>query len=64
MIYFPTDPGYRDTARMLVESGLVLALDGDKLKVGGGCYTPAACQGEILIDRLVATGSSFTFKME
>jgi short subunit dehydrogenase-like uncharacterized protein len=64
MIYFPTDPGYRDTARMLVESGLVLALDGDKIKVDGGCYTPAGCQGEILIDRLVATGSSFTFNME
>lgn len=43
-IYFPTDPGYRDTARMLVESGLVLALQLDKIKVGGGVYTPAACQ--------------------
>ena len=42
--YFPTDPGYRDTARMLVESGLVLALESDKIKVGGGYYTPAACQ--------------------
>ena len=25
-IYFPTDPGYKDTARMLVESGLTLTL--------------------------------------
>eukprot|EP01031_Cornospumella_fuschlensis_P027154 gene27154-32800_t len=56
--YFPTDPGYRDTARMLVESGLVLALESDKVKVGGGVWTPAACQGEALRDRLVATGSS------
>jgi hypothetical protein len=24
VIYFPTDPGYRDTARMLVESGKYL----------------------------------------
>ena len=115
VFYFPTDPGYRDTARMLVESGiaerhihspgtvhsipflflplslscyllksishstflfrlnyepslppsrvhcrpafsltylslfctfpgLVLALDGDKIKVGGGSWTPATCQ--------------------
>lgn len=61
-IYFPTDPGYRDTARMLVESGLVLALDGQKVKVGGGCWTPAACQGTLLLDRLVATGTKFHIK--
>jgi hypothetical protein len=29
---------------MLVESGLVLALQGDQVKVGGGVWTPAACQ--------------------
>lgn len=29
---------------MLVESGLVLALELPKVKVGGGVYTPAACQ--------------------
>ena len=33
VFYFPTDPGYKDTARMLVESGLVLALQRDKVKV-------------------------------
>ena len=59
MIYFPTDPGYRDTARMLVESGLVLALQLDQVKAGGGVYTPAACQGTMLLDRLVATGTYF-----
>lgn len=42
--YFPTDPGYRDTARILVESGLVLALQAHEIKVGGGLWTPAACQ--------------------
>jgi short subunit dehydrogenase-like uncharacterized protein len=57
--YFPTDPGYRDTARMLVESALALALDGDKLDVGGGVFTPAACQKQVLADRLTATGSQF-----
>ncbi len=29
---------------MLVESGLVLALQADKIKVGGGIWTPATCQ--------------------
>lgn len=59
IFYFPTDPAYRDTARMLVEAGLVLALEPDKVKSGGGVFTPAACQGEALIDRLVNTGCSF-----
>eukprot|EP01038_Epipyxis_sp_PR26KG_P008390 gene8390-11347_t len=62
MFYFPTDPGYRDTARMLVESGLALALEGDKIKVGGGIYTPAACQGDVLTQRLLATGSTMTIE--
>jgi len=59
MIYFPTDPAYRDTARMLVESGLALALHADKIAVGGGFWTPASCQGQILLDRLIATGTKF-----
>lgn len=58
-LYFPTDPGYRDTARMLVESGLVLALDQAEMKVGGGVWTPATCQGDLLLKRLVATGCSY-----
>ena len=29
---------------MLVESGLALALEEDKIKVDGGVYTPATCQ--------------------
>ena len=32
-LYFPTDPGYRDTARMLVESGMCLALEKEKIRV-------------------------------
>jgi len=43
---------------MLVESGLVLALDDDKIKVPGGLYTPAACQGELLMNRLLNTGTT------
>ena len=29
---------------MLVESGLVLALQSDQVPVGGGVFTPATCQ--------------------
>lgn len=60
-LYFPTDPGYRDTARMLVESGLTLAFDLAKLPAhaSGGVWTPATCQGEVLLQRLVNTGCSF-----
>jgi hypothetical protein len=36
VIFFPTDQGYRDTARMLVESGISLLLDKDKIAVGRG----------------------------
>lgn len=42
-IYLPNDPGYRDTARMIVESGLSLSVDLDKIKTSGGYLTPASC---------------------
>jgi short subunit dehydrogenase-like uncharacterized protein len=44
---------------MLVESGLVLALQSKEIKVGGGLFTPASCQGELLLKRLVDSGSTF-----
>jgi len=62
-LYFPTDPGYRDTARMLIETGLLLALESDKLTIGGGVWTPA-CLGERLLDRLVATGCEWKTTIE
>ena len=40
---FPDDPGYRDTARMLVESGLCFVLNQNEIKVGGGFWTTASC---------------------
>jgi short subunit dehydrogenase-like uncharacterized protein len=60
-LYFPDDPGYRDTARMLVEAGLCLALDEPFAEVearrGGGVWTPASCLGPVLLGRLCATGT-------
>jgi len=59
-IWFPTDPGYRDTARMLVESGLALACEEDKLTSVGGVWMPACGIGDVLRHRLVLTGSQIS----
>lgn len=65
-LYFPTDPGYRDTARMLVEAGLALSLQENEItsSPGGGLYTPAVGIGSILTKRLVNTGCSFHLNIE
>ncbi|MCD6060495.1 MAG: hypothetical protein K0S16_806 [Moraxellaceae bacterium] len=49
------DPGYGDTAKMLAEAGLCLALDGN-LPPAAGVITPAAAMGETLFPRLVRAG--------
>ncbi|UQX89327.1 saccharopine dehydrogenase NADP-binding domain-containing protein [Jatrophihabitans telluris] len=51
------DPGYGETARMLGESALCLALD--DLPQRSGQLTPAVAMGSALIDRLVAAGLRF-----
>jgi len=61
-IRFPVDPGYKDTARMAIESGLALALDTAKLpNPEGGVRTPGCVQGEVVLERLVKTGSAFEY---
>lgn len=55
------DPGYWATARMLVESGLALALDKAKIEADdrvqrGGVLTPASGIGFALVDRLRDAG--------
>ena len=54
---FNVDPGYKDTARMLVESALALSLDDVDCK--GGVFTPGSCQKDKLFDRLMKTGTDF-----
>eukprot|EP00911_Craspedida_sp_UC1_P002746 UC1_evm1s2014 len=54
-IYFPVDAGYQDTARMLVESALVCALEPDAPPIRAGVLTSSAL-GKPLVNRLVATG--------
>jgi len=62
---FFVDPGYLDTARMLVESALALSLDmtekGGAKSSPGGVFTPGACQKEALFDRLIKTGTQFKY---
>lgn len=49
------DPGYGDTAKMLAEAGLCLALD-TALPDHTGVITPASAMGEALIPRLERAG--------
>ncbi|SBT45592.1 saccharopine dehydrogenase family protein [Micromonospora auratinigra] len=51
------DPGYDETAKMLAESALCLALD--DLPATAGQVTPVAAMGDALLDRLVAAGITF-----
>ena len=53
------DPGYGETAKMLGESALCLALDGAELEPQGGILTPASCMGVRLVDRLRTAGMRF-----
>jgi short subunit dehydrogenase-like uncharacterized protein len=48
------DPGALSSSRMLVESALCLAQDGDRITVGGGSWTPASAMPERLLSRLTA----------
>jgi short subunit dehydrogenase-like uncharacterized protein len=52
------DPGYGETAKMLSEAAVCLAVD-DNLPGKGGISTPAACMGMRLIERLRAAGMGF-----
>jgi short subunit dehydrogenase-like uncharacterized protein len=58
-IVAPGDPGYKATGVMLGESGLALAMDGDRLPEGGGVLTPATAIGNVLAERLRAAGHSY-----
>jgi len=62
--YFPVDAGYKDTARMVSEAGLCLALDSEKLPVqGGGFFSPSVAMGDVLLERLCKTGCKFASRV-
>lgn len=54
-----SDPGYGETAKMLGESAMCLALDVEEGERRGGVLTPAAAMGHKLIARLRDAGMRF-----
>ncbi|WP_405099503.1 saccharopine dehydrogenase family protein [Micromonospora sp. NBC_01412] len=52
------DPGYDETAKMLAESALCLALD-EGLPATSGQVTPVTAMGDALLNRLVRAGMTF-----
>ncbi len=54
------DPGYGETAKMVGESALCLALDASQLSSTGGVLTPAYAMGKQLVQRLQA--AAFTIE--
>lgn len=53
------DPGYEETAKMLAESALCLAVDRARLPARAGVLTPACAFGEVLLERLLRAGIAF-----
>nr|CEL69515.1 TPA: saccharopine dehydrogenase, putative [Neospora caninum Liverpool] len=53
------DPGYRETAKMIAETALCMALNMDKCTKFCGVGSPAACVGTVLKERLEAKGFYF-----
>ncbi|MCC6556789.1 MAG: saccharopine dehydrogenase NADP-binding domain-containing protein [Polyangiaceae bacterium] len=53
------DPGYSETAKMVAESALCLALDRERLPARAGVLTPAVAMGDHLTDRLQQAGIRF-----
>jgi short subunit dehydrogenase-like uncharacterized protein len=68
IMYFSKDAGYLETARMLVEAGLCLALQEDQLpqvggETGGGFSTPSTALGNVLMARLLDTGTTYSYRV-
>ena len=53
------DPGYDETAKMLAESALCLAVDRARLPARAGVWTPACAFGDVLLARLTRAGLAF-----
>lgn len=61
-----SDPGYSGTAKMISECALAIVKDFKRLPVmaqQGGFLTPATGLGNVLVDRLQATGQ-FSFVID
>ncbi|MET0341591.1 MAG: saccharopine dehydrogenase NADP-binding domain-containing protein [Polyangiales bacterium] len=56
------DPGYDETAKMLAESALCLAVDRASLRARAGVLTPACAFGDVLLARLMRAGLVFEIR--
>ncbi len=76
LLYYNKDPGYLETARMLVESALCLALEEDAVsgniaeasavdtsETVGGFFSPGFALRKNLLKRLVDTGCHYEFRV-
>jgi short subunit dehydrogenase-like uncharacterized protein len=64
IFYLDKDAGCLETARMMVESGLCLALQENIIPTQtGGFVSPAMGLGQVLMKRLVQTGTYFESKV-
>ena len=64
IFYLPKDAGCLETSRMLVESGLCLALQEDDLpEPEGGFWTPSTALGNVLMKRLLDTGTTWSARV-
>merc|ERR550514_1123776 len=76
LLYYNKDPGYLETARMLVESALCLALEEEAVskniaeavggttaqqQASGGFFSPGFALRKNLLQRLVDTGCHYEF---
>jgi short subunit dehydrogenase-like uncharacterized protein len=58
-----SDPGYGETAKMLGEACLCLAVDEEALEPRYGVLTPASAMGMVLVDRLRHEGMTFAVEV-
>jgi hypothetical protein len=65
LMYFLECPAYIETARMVVESCLSLAPSKTELPSrGGGFFSPAYGVGNVLLNRLMKTGTHLTVRLK
>jgi short subunit dehydrogenase-like uncharacterized protein len=61
-VAFKADAGYMETAKLLTEAGICMALDSKKIPMSSGFLTPVAALGETYLERLLSAGIEFAIE--
>lgn len=67
--FMKADPGYKGTAALACEAALCLAIPEERARLDfakegkGGCFTPSACMGHVLLERL-NNAENFSVKVQ